>query len=139
MRVKWALLCAQVEINPEGTYNLGGVTEQLISAIIPSTIGRFAVVLGATVLTPGRFHLWTVWRLAKTNEIVFHSDPNENPIAIEAAGVPSNSIIPILHHDVTLPEFGQYLLEVMKNDQMIYIRTLELGAGPTLETHSLRP
>ena len=130
MRINWALLCNQVQINPQGSYDLFGVREELLASIVPCALGRLAVVVSMKIITPGRSNVWIIGRQAQSNQIIFHSDPSEHVISSQGLGDQIDFIIPIYVQDVTLPEFGLYTLDVLKNDQIIYTNSFRLRSSP---------
>jgi hypothetical protein len=138
MRINWMLFCDQVEVNPVGEYNLLGVREELFCSSIPLEIPQLAVVLGARVLSPGTSYVWISWRLAKTNQVLFNSDPGAYPIAGAGSGGPFQAIVPIYFHNVTLPEYGLYTLDIMKDDQLVAARSCFLHPDQRGNNHALQ-
>jgi len=133
-KVRWALLCTDVEFNEDGSGNLLSVTEEFHSPGVPFSMGQVAVVMGLQILKSGTCYLAVRWRVARTRQIVFQSDPNENFISIQADKEPLNWIYPIYVHNISLPAFGEYTFDVLRDNRIVYRNSFHLRQDEEFET-----
>jgi hypothetical protein len=133
-KVRWALLCTDVEFNEDGSGDLLSVTEEFHSPVVPFSMGQLAVVLGLQLLRSGTCYLAVRLRVSKTRHVVFQSDPKDNFISVQADKEPLNWIYPIYIHNISLPAFGEYTFDILKDSRTIYRHSFNLRQDEEFET-----
>ena len=133
-KVRWALLCTEVEFNEDGSGNLLSVTEEFHSPAVPFSMGQIAVVMGLQILQSGTCYLAVRLRVAKTRHLVFQSDPRDNFISVQADKEPLNWIYPIYIHNIRLPAFGEYSVDILRDSRVVYRHSFHLRQAEEFET-----
>ena len=133
-KVRWALLCTDVEFNEDGSGDLLSVTEDFHSPVVPFSMGQIAVVMGLQILHSGTCYLAVRWRVAKTRQIVFQSDPKDNFISVQADKEPLKWIYPIYVHNISLPAFGEYTFDILRDNRVVYRNSFYLLQDEEFET-----
>ncbi|HEU4744629.1 MAG TPA: hypothetical protein VFS61_05295 [Anaerolineales bacterium] len=133
-KVRWALLCTDVEFNEDGSGDLLSVTEEFHSPVVPFSMGQIAVVMGLQILRSGTGYLAVRLRVSKTRHIVFQSDPGDNFISVQADKEPLNWIYPIYIHNISLPAFGEYTFDILKDSRTVYRHSFHLRQDEEFET-----
>ena len=133
-KVRWALLCTDVEFHEDGSGDLLRVTEEFHSPTVPFSMGQIAIVMGLQILNSGTCYLAVRWRVAKTRQTVFQSDPKDNFISVQADKEPMNWIYPIYVHNIRLPAFGEYTFDILRDRRLVYRNSFYLRQDDELET-----
>jgi hypothetical protein len=133
-KVRWALLCTDVEFNEDGSGNLLSVTEEFHSPAVPFSMGQLAIVMGLQLLHSGTCYLAVRLRVAKTRHIVFQSNPKDNFISVQADKEPLNWMYPIYIHNISLPAFGEYGFDILRDSRVIYRNSFHLRQDDEFET-----
>jgi hypothetical protein len=133
-KVRWALMCTDVEFHEDGSGDLLRVTEEFHSPAVPFSMGQIAVVMGLQILQSGTCYLAVRWRLARTRHIVFQSDPRDNFISVQADRQPLNWVYPVYIHNISLPAFGEYTFDILRDSRVVYRSSFPLRQDEEFET-----
>jgi hypothetical protein len=133
-KVRWALLCTDVEFHEDGSGDLLRVTEEFHSPEVPFSMGQLAVVMGLQIQHSGTCYLAVRLRVSKTRQVVFQSDPGDNFISVQADKELLNWIYPIYIHNIRLPAFGEYSFDILRDSRVVYRHTFHLRQDEDFET-----
>jgi hypothetical protein len=123
-----------VEFNEDGSGDLLSVTEEFHSPAVPFSMGQIAVVMGLQLLHSGTCYLAVRLRVAKTRHVVFQLDPRDNFISIQADKEPLNWIYPIYVHNISLPAFGEYTVDILRDSRGVYRHSFHLRQDEEFKT-----
>ena len=129
IKIRWALLCNDVEKNHDDTSgNLLGVIEEFVSPTVPLPIEKLAVALGLQYSGGVSSQISVIWRFVDTGEIIFRSDQKDHHLRSQS-GKPFAFIYAMFIHNIILPRFGEYYLEILINDRTAYLNSYKLREG----------
>ena len=135
IKIRWALLCNDVEKNDDNTSgNLIGVTEGFVSPTIPFSIGQLVVALGLQFSGNGISELSVILRFVETGDLIFRSEPNDHRLEARVSSKAFNFIYPIYIHNIVLPKFGEYYLEILIDGRTAHFNSYNLRQGERFET-----